>query len=50
MDWSIKFKKPQRNLYGHSTDSVFRFVGANASNIQRGILRTEGQGGGVTPS
>lgn len=30
MDWSIKFKQPQRNLYGHSTDSIFRFVGANA--------------------
>lgn len=27
MDWSIKFKQPQRNLYGHSTDAIFRFVG-----------------------
>lgn len=35
MDWSIKFKQPQRNLYGHSTDAIFRFVEANASNMQR---------------
>ncbi len=31
MDWSIKFKQPQRNLYGHSTDATFRFVEANAA-------------------
>lgn len=35
MDWSIKFKQPQRNVYGHSTDVIVRFVGTNASNMQR---------------
>lgn len=27
MNWSIKFKQPNHNLYGYSTDSIFKFVG-----------------------
>lgn len=29
MDWSIKFKQPQRNLYGHSTDVILLICGDN---------------------